>query len=281
MTKTDKKISLPDTSLLVITWIGPSFYEMREAQAFIDSLDLSSGKELAKRFAPIWAHYDQAMQNRKFAILQLFKLIVERSGNQLQLVCLGAGIDPLSLEISAKYNISRAFDVDRDAGLVECKARLISQLDGSVPVRTVAADVSNKKELYRALQHFGWNPDKRTVVIVEGLSYYLARDTLWDSLELFRSPNNSNHLIIEYYKTDQNIAAEFRDPSKKGFAEIYEDVDLLTRYDRAAIEECLSTWSGEVVEFYTLKRAEYERYGKNKIYQDENSGWQEVALCKI
>jgi hypothetical protein len=281
MIKIGQKIALPATSLLVTYWTGNDFYKTTEVVDIINSLDLQGGKEIAEKFKPVWPHFDQAIQNRKFAILQFVKFIVEQNKNQFQLVNLGAGVDPLSLEISITHNIPIAFDVDFDTKLLKYKSELVSKLKSEFLLKFVAANISNKEELRRRLIGSGWDSNKKTIVIAEGVSYYLKKDTLWNSLELFHSPHNDNYLIFEYYKQDKNVDIEFQEIAKKGFGLVYEDTGVLTRYDIEAIRSQLRPWKGNVVDIYTLKRAESERYGFNKIFPNEKSGWAEIALCKI
>lgn len=185
------------------------------------------------------------------------------------------------MEISVTHNISIVFDVDFDANLLKYKSELVSKLKAEFPPKFVTANISNKEELRRRLIDSGWNPNKKTIVVAEGLSYYLKKDTLWNSLELFHSPHNDNYLIFEYYKQDKNVDIEFQEIAKKGFGLIYEDISVLTRYDIKVIKSQLSSWKGNIVDVYTLKRAENERYGFNKIFPNEKSGWVEIALCKI
>lgn len=282
MAEVKLKMTLPATSLLVMSWVGMDFYRSKSASAVVKSLDMKAGDEIAERFKPIWAHFDQAMQNRKYAILQCIKRIAEDDTHRFQVINLGSGIDPLSLEIVEMHDTLTAFDVDYDAELLSCKSDLVSKLAADLSIEFIRADVANKEELRSALIDGGWNPNEVTVVVAEGLSYYLGRDDFWNSLQLFKSnEDNNNYLVFDFYKREENIDSEFGRIATESWGLVYEDVKLLTRYDRSAIESQLKQFEGELIDIYKLKRAEYERYGSNQIFTSEKSGWAEVCLCRI
>ena len=118
------------------------------------------------------------VKNRKSCILNLTCSTIANDGIE-QVVVLGAGLDPLSLEIHARHAGCKIFEID--VANMDTKTAMLQSVSPSITdfIKCITLDLSNTDAIMSSLLKSGWNPDAPSLMILEGISYYLEADALW------------------------------------------------------------------------------------------------------
>lgn len=116
-----RPITLSATSALVLQFAGTESYPHRLTQRYLASLDLSAGTAMRLALDRVWPHFDEWTKNRKFGIQAFLKKCLRQRPGATQLANLAAGLDPLTLELCARFPNLRAYDVDADAHFMRKK----------------------------------------------------------------------------------------------------------------------------------------------------------------
>ena len=275
------QISLSPTSALVLLWDGDSSYTSRLSRRYLRCLDLKAGKKLFAECAKIWPHYAENIKNRKHCIFQLAtKFLTDIP--KIQIVILGAGIAPLSLEIHSSFPSAKVFDVDRS--FMEAKKRIARRiLPRQSRVRFVSADVSNVHELSEKLVAAGWDFKKPSIIIVEGLSYYISRKALRNIFSFFKTKNQKNRIIIEYLLLPKQIAKERRSIALNVFKEIARQCVSFkpAAYSFDDLSCMIKKSRGPAKMRFRMKDMKKLRTGRNRYFPSARSGWVETAFFPV
>ena len=251
------------------------------------------GERIVARCERVWPHYGEVVRNRKSCIRRLAMRTL-RGGSIRQVVVLGAGLDPLSVEIAERTGYS-AVSYEIDATPARRKHRLIEEASPAAAecVRHVTADLeSGPRRVIPALMRRGWRPDEPTLVVAEGVSYYLRKETLRSLLGPFRADACLGRIILEYLRDAASISPERARIADAVFGIFTEGTGIgrLSRYSDAEAARIVAgePWSrdGEAgaplppgIGIYTVGPAKMERMRmrRNRLFPDDASGW--IAVC--
>lgn len=270
-------MSISDTSALVLLWMQDSVHTSRRAKAYLESLNLESGRELYKKCSSVWPHYGEVIKNRKGCILDM-AMRLTGSGKIRQLVIFGAGFDALSVEISQHAGELGIYEVD--ISNMDLKERLVRKACGRTRsrIRCLNADMRNPQKLLELLEKSGWNRNEPSLLLVEGVSYYLARKELHDLICMFKM-NGRNRMILEYLLPRDCISGDRAHIPEEIFSLIRDRYGLpLSRYDERSIRELLGP-DCRIGRILNLKEMEIARTGRNTHFKTANSGW--IQVCEI
>jgi len=171
-------------------------------------LDLGLGEGIMRECDRFWPHYSEVIRNRKSCVLDLALDCIENDGTR-QVVVLGAGMDALSIELCSWLDCV-VFDVD-SAGMGR-KEQLVGALaqDLRGALRCVTADASRRASVTSGLAGAGWSRDEPSLLVVEGLSYYLTAGDLWGLASGFSTAHRDNRMILEYLLPPCDIPEDLR-----------------------------------------------------------------------
>jgi hypothetical protein len=261
------------TSALVLLWSGPELYASREAQEYWRKLDLSEGEEIHKRCNNVWGNYGEVIKNRKWKILQTSKQIL--AGEDItQVVIVAAGFSPMGIELASLFPQSCVFEVDKSN--MEAKSRLCASVRN---LSCLSADITDREQCRNTLLAHGWNPTRPTLLIFEGISYYITAAQAADVWGLFSS--SGSLCLFEYLVPQEQIAAHRRSIPDEIFETILNYCGIgtpITRWSR----ELLGQKRGvRVLQCHTLSDIERERTGQASTFSRSEDGWIEVALLAM
>ncbi len=160
---------ISDTSALVLQWTSKDIWKSQNALDYFDRLNLSAANNLFQMFDHI-EHYMhlQSVTNRKFFVRKCAVEFLEKH-NDGQVIILAAGLAPLSVELASLFPESTIFDIDKY--LMKEKEIYIN---GVCPnIRFIECDITNIEKLHQALFENEWNNAQPTILIMEGIIYYL------------------------------------------------------------------------------------------------------------
>ena len=268
--------NLSSTSALVLLWAQQDCYQSKCAKEYLSLLNLEIGMALYNECKKIWPHYNEVIKNRKFGVFNLIKKCANSENKCQQVIIAGAGFDALGIEIVEHFPQIRVFELDREN--MKIKSRLITNINIETKknISFIETDLSDVSSVCKNLHEYDWNPKKSTLLIFEGISYYLSSVTI----KSFVQAINPNWTIFEFLKLDKEIDISRIYIPKKVFGEIEKLCTLpnIEKYDYPKIENLFD--DSDITVKYSMKELEKMRTGENKFFSTENSGWINVCLLK-
>ncbi|VVB69588.1 Leucine carboxyl methyltransferase [uncultured archaeon] len=151
-------------------------------------------QEMSDRFFP-------GLDNSVIARVRYFDDFVTRSIDDglEQLIILGAGYDSRAYRIEELKKIT-TFEVDHPATQV-VKIEKVKNIFGSLQDHVVFVPVNlESEELGQRLLEMGYNPSKKSLFLLEGLSYFLSPHAV-DEILLFvvKNSGKGSSLLFDYY----------------------------------------------------------------------------------
>jgi len=283
---------MSSVSSLILLWARPPAYTSPAATAYLRLLDLSDGEELLSRCDTIWPQYGEVIKNRKSQILNL--VLNEAGGRRKsQAVVFGSGVDALSLEVASREDGVTVYEVDRDG--MDAKQRLITRCAGrriSSRICCVTADLVDADAVMAALRGNGWQESMPSILVFEGISYWIPERRLFGLISRFATSDRSNTLVLEYLVRRNLIADDRAHIPELVFGEVQKEIRSETaqsrrgpapspaRYDTARIQDLLGD-ATTVTDVFTLRDMERGRIGRNVYFETDKSGWIEVCRAAL
>ncbi len=260
---------LSSTSALVLLWAGRDHLPGSRVDAYLKALDLDEGRALRDACDAICPYYAEVIRNRKRGVRDFIEQVIS-GGSVAQVIIAGAGLDPLGLDLSEAYPDLRIFEVDRDnMDLKACLARMPSI---SAPA-FVTADLSDPEGVVAGLLAQGWDPQAPTVLVLEGITYYLTPE----ALSALVAAVNPVHAVVEFLKPASAIAPERVAIPERVFGLIAGNCGLpeIHRHDASGLSRHLDMRLEARRGMTELERL---RTGGNAWFPAEADGWIEVCL---
>ncbi|TAJ45619.1 hypothetical protein [Methanofollis fontis] len=262
-------MELDATAALVMAWASP-LYEEGRARVFLDALDLSKGDALLRSCDDVCPWYGEVILNRKYLIARLIGRELERLGEPCRLIVPAAGMSPLALDMLERYP-------DRIAGVVE--ADLVGMEEKHALYERVAPDLAGRIACVRAdirsssLAHYA-GPEP-TLLVIEGVSYYLGRDDLAGIISAFGSGSGRNQLIVEYLAPCQMVSPRRRPVPRQIFGSIRDACGLapFSVYTPGGMASVIRDAGGRVMAHYSMSGMERMRCGENRFFRSDDEGW--------
>lgn len=272
---------LSDTSAFVTLLAGRGVHTSPASLRYMDMLDLSPGEDLLDQCFMVWPHLDQLVKNRKKCILE--ETLECISAGTRQVVILGSGIDTLSLEIVSRVGDATVYELDTDN--LDVKRSLLNEAAPGAADRVVCvtADLGRAAEAVAKTAAAGWRSDIPSVLVLEGISYYLREPALWQVIRRFCT-GAENDIILEYMVPAKRIAPERAHIPADVFGIIQEYMSApleIYRMAPARIREMAAETGGRILRRHTMHSIEKSRTGTNRHFPTERSGWIEVCRIRI
>ena len=269
---------LSPTSALVLLWAEKNSYHGQIARKFFDTLDLSSGQPLLHEMNKVWSHYEQIIKNRKFGVWNYASSFIEEN-RPSQVVCLGGGLDPISIQISETFAKTNVFDVDLHN--MDLKSKIASSVDAPSNLQFVTADIADGEPLCRSLTNAGWKKEKKSLIIAEGISYYIQKSNLLKTLDL--TLNQGSAFLIEYLMPIEEVDSNQRHIPSHVFKKIRKKYQLpqIVTYSHSDIESLKSQLNAISSSSTNMHDLENKRMGNNTFFPEKNSGWIGVSLIQL
>ena len=253
-----------ETSALVLLWTDRSLYGGRVAGEFLRRVNLGAGERLKGELEELVGHVGEEVCNRKHAVRELSSRFLASSPDA-QAVFLGAGLDPRPLEAAESFPGARVFDVD--AGDRGAKASLAEESGAGGNVAFCGADVGDPGALSEELARAGWDRGRATLVVAEGITYYVDKGAFARSLGALRTPGGG--LVLEYAVPDEDVEEGDREAYAAFFARLRERLGLpwpLRRYSVREAEALVGGLGGRVESTLGQGEMEKARTGRLSTY---------------
>jgi O-methyltransferase involved in polyketide biosynthesis len=267
---------ISDTSALVLNWTSKDLWKSKQAKEYFASLDLSAGDALlimldeTEHYMHMQAVTNRKYFMRKFSFEQLNKYESEdRAG---QVVILGAGISPLSLEIASMHPLSQVFDVDKY--LMADKERYLAGKGSNI--QFIDCDITDVELLKKKLIEKGWAEEVPTILVMEGIIYYIRETDLRNILTVFATADNS--FACDFGIKPELVNEKNRIFGTEVFRKITEHIGIpeVSLYNPGYFLELVKETGFKQVERSTLADVQLQRTGSIGPFEGQEPGW--IAL---
>lgn len=125
-----------------------------------------------------------------------------------QLVILGAGYDSRAYRVDRLKDQAKVFEADHPVTQSDKKAKLVKLL-GALPDHVVYVSIDfNTTDLAEQFTQNGYNPELKTLFILEGLTYYLNAEVLDRILRFISQRSGSGSSVIFDYTCPDVISGK-------------------------------------------------------------------------
>jgi O-methyltransferase involved in polyketide biosynthesis len=274
--------SLEPTAAMVMIWAKP-IYRSGMAARFVRSLDLSGGEELYRYSEASCAWYGEVIRNRKFFMPALARSYVKNAG-LCQVLVPAAGMSPVALELIEDCGDHIVRAIETDVTGMEDKQELYWRLfpDMLPGIQCLSMDIRDRGTMSVLSEH-GYDTSIPSVIIMEGISYYLSKQELIDVAGMYRSPDHSNVIIMEYVLPCEHVREERRFIPRNEFDTIkrYCNLSHIQCYTKETLAEALGQCGGTVDAHYTMCEMERARLGHQQYFKEPGDWWTECIVARV
>jgi hypothetical protein len=277
--------NLEPTAALVMLW-ARDLYRTGSAARFYSRLDLAAGVRMKRECNGICPWYGQVVLNRKWFIRHLVTGVIETAGGPSQIIIPAAGKSPLALELLDTCGEKIASVTELDITGMEEKEDLYRQAapGHAGKIRCVPADLYDLPGTTRAIRDAGrYDPEFPTVVITEGISYYIPPAILSGIIQLFASGERKNLAVLDYLLPCRLVREERRRFPRGIWKIINRDCnpDGTVTYSPEEMEHALSLAGCDRVMQHTMHGIELHRTGTNRFFPTVSDGWIQIAEGRL
>ncbi len=282
MKERGRRYPVSDTAALVMLWAREYFLANLLIAAYLDRLDLSSGREIHERYNRTCPWYSEVIVNRKYFIRNAVEKLIEQSKEAITIVNLAAGYSPLALELSPRLGKTCRF-VEIDISGMNRKQQLYTEL---IPgrcafVSCTNADITDTSAIVEAIGPVvGENRSTHLVVVIEGLSYYIGRSEMEKVLVTLAALAPSVTILFEHLKPCRLVSPERKFIPYGIFSHLvdYTGADRMTTYSKEDIGKILP--AGFSLTYYDMDAMERLRTGTSRYFPEPASGWLSCAILE-
>ena len=193
---------------------------------------------------------------------------------------------PLALELllSQGGRVTKVIEVDV-AGMAE-KHRLYSAVTPHLADRIacVTADITTAGFSAGMLEaQGGYQPDAPTIVLFEGISYYITEAQLRRAMSIFRSAKQQNLIILEHLLPCALVNEARRSIPSGIFQTIgaYAGLSSIRCYSLSDVESLFQSMCCVEVRHHSLADMERLRKGKPRRFVEDGDGWIGCAVGAV
>lgn len=190
----------------------------------------------------------------------------------------GAGYSMLGIELASLFPGVRVFEID-SSGMREKRGMVegLAFAAGS-SLHCLEVDVEDHAGLRDILSGAGWDAGVPSLTIVEGLSYYVTRES---ALGQWRSLAAGSRVVFEYLVPYAEVKAERRDIPRLVFEEIMQYCSLMREFSFWREEEVRREPGFVVERCHTLADIEAFFGDGQRVFPARGDGWIEIAVLKF
>lgn len=215
---------------------------------------------------------------------KLIDEIVQNHANEIeQVLIFGAGFDSRAIRFKDELKHATVFELESPITQA-AKLEKLKEKNIELPpnLKFISIDF-NKESLHKKLDESGFQKDKRTLFILEGLTYYLDQEAIDSTFNLLAEYSGKNSLVI----FDYLYASVLRQENiYKGEKEIYDIlVKIGEKYafgiEKGYINEFLSKYGFDLIEDFDSNKLSKKFFSKeNGEIFASTIGLYSIALAK-
>jgi O-methyltransferase involved in polyketide biosynthesis len=277
----ENKLTVASTSALVLS-IAKSLYQDGWSREFISRIDFSAVERLAEELSNITPLFHDVVIMRKRMVRHLVTQLMLQFPRQ-QVCILGAGLDPLGLQIAEDFPIHLKAIYEVDNAYVQEKQDLYASISfDDDRLHNLKADMTNIPLLMQTLIDAGYNPDEPTLIIFEGIMHYISEEQFLRIMRAFCSRTRNNAVVMDYMLQNEDLPFNFVAKANDMLEVLGNAIGMpLRQFSRKKVLNLLSLLEAEIFDVYDMQAAEYILNGRNKMYHLKGEGMLEMVAFSI
>ncbi|MDR6567332.1 class I SAM-dependent methyltransferase [Chitinophaga ginsengisegetis] len=276
-----EKLKVPSTSRLVLE-AAMQLYITPLQQQYIEAIDFSETSGFYDELKQQYPFIADMICLRKQSIRRMLRERMPAFPGQ-QVIMLGAGLDPLSLYLLENYpqQISRIIEVDN--GYIEEKQQLYEEImPGNPLIRFIKCNITDTALLWSKLLENGYREEIPAIIVFEGVLHYISNDAFVQVMQLFKTPQQHNLVLLDYSLSEEEVPARFLS-YHKAVKEVLENyigrpVNVNNRADIAGL---LYQLDGILDTVEPLCETEKKLTGDNHLFHAPGEGIVEMVSFRI
>ena len=272
-------LKVPATSCLVLLLSDESAYEGPTAKRLFGEVDLSEGQPMVELLGEYLELGMEEVMNRKFGVRHFCHQYLTEYPDA-QVMVLGGGLDPFSIDVAECYPSTTVFDVDM--ANLDIKQKINTSLGGP-DVRFCDADLTDIANLVPALESQGWDASRPTLLVAEGISYYVPKPVFCAILRALRTPGGA--LVLEYSLPPEEVVdEEALEASTRFYGQLQDLLGMtfpLQRYGADEVATLATQLGGRLTQTLGSHELELGRTGESIRMQDSDDGVIRVSMIRL
>jgi O-methyltransferase involved in polyketide biosynthesis len=278
-------LELEPTAALVMDW-AKDLYHTGSASAFVSHLDLSSGHRMREECDSVCAWYPEVMMNRKWFIRHIASALIAARDDPCQVLILASGKSPLALELLETCPDRIASVIETDIAGMEEKHRIYQTVapNAAKKIRCVKADLYDPGGTRSVVVGTGtFDPDRPTIIVFEGISYYLPPEVSSAVLSQFASVSRQNAVILDSLLPCRLVREDRSYISRGIWGIIHRDCNFknTVTYSPDEMEAMLTSAGCDRVCHHTMAEMERLRTGTNRYFLADGDGWIRISTARL
>ena len=185
---------------MVLICDGGRSYPDPESQKFLSALDLSEGQKMYNSIRHLEPHLSHTILNRKFFVQNQIRTILKQKGPSTQVLLPACGWDPLPVRMSKEFPKNSFFCLDRDS--VHIQKKWVQKRMPQAPIFYSQADITDSDRCVQLWTKQGWNKNKPSLIVLEGITYYIPPTPFWSALKKLTRTIQSEFFICGDFLVD-------------------------------------------------------------------------------
>ncbi|MBT2620298.1 class I SAM-dependent methyltransferase [Chryseobacterium sp. ISL-6] len=276
------KTNVPLTSALVLQQSN-SVYTSDLEKKYLEHIDFSGVMAASQEMTTATTAIRDIICLRKNYIR---KALSEQllSNPKRQILILGAGLDPLSIFLLEHHadRISDIFEVD-GSDTILTKAVIYSDL---IPTTNqphfIQCNLADTNLLMETLLRKGFQPEKPTIVVLEGVVHYIHNHEFVKLMQQFESKGKYNKVIMEYCLDPVDVPAHGLSLHNTVIGLFEKFIkDKVRVYFREEMMEVLTNLGVIETQVVAMKDVEFQLNGNNLLFHQQGEGLVEMLVFKL
>jgi O-methyltransferase involved in polyketide biosynthesis len=276
------KTNVPLTSALVLQQ-SKSVYTSELEKRYLEHIDFSEVMAVSEQMNAVTTVISNVICLRRNYIR---KVLLEQllSNDEQQICILGAGLDPLSIFLLEHQTdrISNIFEVDGSDSIL-IKAAIYSDLIPKTDQpHFIQCNLTDTDLLVEMLLLKGYQPEKPTIVVLEGVVHYIHNQEFVKLMQQFESEGKHNVVIMDYSLGDIDIPEDVLSLHHT-IIDMFEKfiktkVNLNARKEMTVI---LDGFGATELRVDGMKDVEFQLNGDNLLFPQQGEGVLEMLVFNI
>ncbi len=278
-------LELEPTAALVMDW-AKDLYRTGSASAFVSRLDLSAAHRMREECDSVCPWYPEVMMNRKWFIRHCASAFVGNWEAPGQVLILASGKSPLALELLETFPDRITSVIETDIAGMDEKQRIYHELasNAAKKIRCVRADLYDPEGTRNAVAGTGmFDSERPTLIIFEGISYYIPRAAVSAVLSRFASGSRQNAVILDSLLPCRLVREDRSYISRGIWGIIHRDCNFTNTitYSPGEMEEMLAFAGCDRVRHHAMDEMERLRTGTNRYFLTGGDGWIRISTARL
>ncbi|WP_295121793.1 class I SAM-dependent methyltransferase [uncultured Chitinophaga sp.] len=272
----DQKVQVAPTAALVLLQ-ARELFEEGITKDYLSNIDFSAVQGMSDKLNDMPGDFAQVVRYRKQFIRYLADSYLPES-EPVQIVILGAGLDPLGLQLLDKHggDICQVFEVDA-AHLAE-KEILYRKIAPDIKnLHLVHCDITDPQHLLECLVVAGYDRDIPTIIVFEGIIHYITQEKFYDIMRRFRTRNRTNLVLMDYALPLDDLPASTAVTYRRMLQMLESAFKVrFFLHSRLNVFGLIDRLGGDVSTIDSLQDVEFKLNGRNVKYYDAGDGFLEM-----